>query len=135
MSADPEQRHVVSRWDGGMRAVASAGEFEIVVDEPASAHGTNTGPQPTDLFLASVATCFTLALAHVARKRGLELPGLVVEAVGTYDGPSFSAVEVTARWSGPDDVLAPLLPAAERVCYVSNTLRRGTTVQVLARRG
>ena len=111
-----------------MRAVATAGAFEIVADEPPSAGGADTGPQPTDLFLASVATCFTLAMAHVARKRGFDLPGLNVTASGTYVGPSFAEIEIAVSWGGPAGVLEGLIPAAERVCYVTNTLR---TVPVL----
>jgi hypothetical protein len=50
-----------------MRAVTEAGGFDIVVvDEPQSSGGTNTGPQPTDLQLASITSCFTLAMAYTA---------------------------------------------------------------------
>ena len=62
-----EDRTVLTRWEGGMRAVVEAGGFEIVVDEPETSGGTNTGPQPTDLLLASVASCITLSMAFVAR--------------------------------------------------------------------
>ena len=68
------QRSVSARWDGGWRAVVTAGEFELRVDEPVTVDGgTGTGPQPTELLLGAVASCFTLAVAHVARKRGREL--------------------------------------------------------------
>lgn len=126
-------RTVVSRWDGGMRAVATAGPFEIVVDEPPSSGGTDTGPQPTDLFLASVATCFTLAMAYAARKRRVALPGLRVDAVGTYEGLSFTQIEVLVYSDAPEGVVENLIPAAERVCYVTNTLRGELTVRISAR--
>ena len=130
MAASAEPRSVHARWDGGMRAVVQAGDFQIVVDEPHSAGGTDTGPQPTDYLLASVASCFTLAMAHVAAKRGLGLPGLQVRVLGTYEGLEFAQIEVVVTVDGPLDVVDQLIPHAERVCYVTNTLRRGPQVQI-----
>jgi uncharacterized OsmC-like protein len=125
-----EDRTVLARWEGGMRAVVEAGEFDIVVDEPESVGGTNTGPQPTDLLLASVASCLTRALAHVARRRGVELTGLRVQAVGTYDGPKFVRISVTITSTTAAEVVEALIPQAERVCYVSNTLRHCPELRV-----
>ena len=102
-----------------------------MVDEPPSAGGTDTGPQPTDLFLASVATCFTLAMAYAARKRRVDLPGLSVEAVGTYEGLSFAEIEVVVNSDAPVSVVEDLIPIAERVCYVTNTLRGDLTVRIV----
>ena len=90
-----------SRWDGGLRAVVDAGGFELIVDEPESVGGTGRGPQPTELLLASVASCFTLAVAHSARKRDIELAGLHVDVTGTYDGPRFSRSGSPCRQSAP----------------------------------
>jgi putative redox protein len=117
-------RTVRTRWDGGMRAVTRAGDFEVVVDEPETAGGTDTGPQPTDLLLVSVSSCFALALAFAARKRGVELSDLEVTAAGTYDGLRFGRIALSISSTGPRAVLEELIPEAQRVCYVSNTLRR-----------
>lgn len=124
------QRTVDARWAGGMMAVVRAGEHEIVVDEPESVGGTGKAPQPTDLFLASIASCFTLSLAYAASRRGVELPGLRVRAVGTYDGMKFSRIELVVRYGGPPHVLRELVADAERVCYVTNTLRQAAQVRI-----
>jgi putative redox protein len=116
-------RTVRTRWDGGMRAVTQVGEFEVVVDEPVSSGGTDTGPQPTDLLLVSVSSCFALALAFVARKRDVELLGLEVTAVGRYEGPRFQTISLSVSSASPRSVVVDLVPEAQRVCYVSNTLR------------
>jgi putative redox protein len=113
-----------------MAAVVTAGSFEIAVDEPESAGGTDTGPQPTDIFLASVASCFTLAMAYAARKGQVELPGLSVETIGTYQGQAFSEIEVVVHSEAPVDVIEKLIPVAERVCYVTNTLRGEFTLRI-----
>jgi putative redox protein len=117
-------RTVHTRWDGGMRAVTQVGDFEVVVDEPETAGGTDTGPQPTDLLLVSVSSCFALALAFVARKRGVDLLGLDVTAIGRYEGLKFCEISLSISSDSPRSVVEELLPEAQRVCYVSNTLQR-----------
>ena len=117
------ERTVRTRWDGGMRTVTQAGKFQVVVDEPETSGGTDTGPQPTDLLLVSVSSCLALALAWVARKRGVDLLGLDVTAVGRYAGLKFDKISVTISSASPRSVVEDLLPEAQRVCYVSNTLR------------
>ena len=124
------ERTVSAVWEEAMRCTVDAGGFPITVDEPASAGGTGQGPQPTELFLASIASCFTLALSHSATKRGVELRGLRVDATGTYDGPRFTALRVTVHAEAPrGEELERLITVAERVCYVTNTLRLGPEIE------
>jgi putative redox protein len=127
------ERTVRTRWDGGMRTVTQAGNFEVVVDEPETSGGTDTGPQPTDLLLVSVSSCLALALAWVARKRGVDLLGLDVTAVGRYAGLKFDKISVTISSASPRSVVEDLLPEAQRVCYVSNTLRHQPELAVEVR--
>jgi uncharacterized OsmC-like protein len=124
------ERTVRTRWDGGMRAVTQVGNFEVVVDEPETSGGTDTGPQPTDLLLVSVSSCLALALAFVARKRGVDLLGLDVTAVGRYAGLRFDKISVLISSASPRSVVEDLLPEAQRVCYVSNTLRHQAELAV-----
>ena len=123
-------RTVRTRWSGGMRAVTDVGGFELVVDEPVTQGGGGSGPQPTDLLLASIGSCVALSLAFVAKRRGVELLGLDVVVTGTYDGFEFERISVSVASQTPREVLQPLVPEAERVCYVSNTLRRGPELVV-----
>jgi putative redox protein len=120
----------VAVWRGGWRCEVRAGGFELVVDEPSSAGGSGTGPMPTDLMLASLSSCYALALAWAARKRGFELPDLEVTATGTYEGQKFAALELTVSTSLDADALTPLLEPARRVCYVSNTLAHTPPITV-----
>lgn len=129
----PAQRTASSTWRGGMCCDVVAGGFQLRVDEPASAGGTGSGPQPTDLLLASVASCFSLAVAYVARKRSIALNGLTVTATGTYDGPGFRSIAVDGRMGCTVQETEILLRAAQRVCYVTNTLRSDVQVTFAAR--
>lgn len=117
-------------WTGGWRCEVEAGGFSLVVDEPAEVGGTGTGPMPTDLLLASLASCFALALAWAARQRRVELPDLEVSATGTYQGPKFSSLLLTVESSLPGAELTALFEPAIGACYVSNTFAHLPTVTV-----
>jgi putative redox protein len=121
---------VEATWEGGYRCTVASRQFRIRIDEPEKAGGEDTGPQPSEVFLASLAGCFTLALYHVARKRSIELPDISVTATGTYAGPGFARLAVTVKSGAEPDVLESLIEPAKRVCYVSNTLRNVSDVEV-----
>jgi putative redox protein len=112
----------VATWRGGWLCSVDAGGYKLTVDEPSSVGGTGRGPMPTDLLLASLCSCYALALAWAARRQGIDLPDLTVTATGTYDGQCFGALELVVRTSLLPDVVEPLIEPAKRVCYVSNTL-------------
>ena len=99
----------------------------IAVDEPVEDGGTNAGVMPTELVAASIASCFCLALAFAAGKRGRELPGLEVGVRRVRAGRElrYERFEVEARAEVPEEELAALMEPARRVCWVSNTLAHG----------
>ena len=124
---------VEARWLGEYRCRVSARHFMIEVDEPVDSGGGDAGPQPTELLLASLASCFALAVGHVAAKRKIELTAVDVTAVGRYDGPRFDAIRLEVRVV-PLDPAADvdlLLARARAVCYVSNTLALGPDLEVV----
>jgi putative redox protein len=121
---------VEATWEGGYRCTVATRQFRIKIDEPESAGGGDTGPQPSEVFLAALAGCFTLALYHAAKKRDIELPDITVRATGTYEGPGFGHLAVEVKSHADRDVIESLIEPAKRVCYVSNTLRNVADVEV-----
>jgi putative redox protein len=114
-----------ARWESGYRADIGVRQFGFVADEPPGSGGEDAGAMPTEYLLVALSSCYAMALAHVARKRDLALGPLTVRAVATYDGPSFSAIDLEVVFDqGPPDGVEALVERASRVCYVSNTLRR-----------
>ena len=128
-----DDRLVTARWAGGYQVDVQAGEFGLRVDEPERVGGTNTGPQPTDLLLSAVASCFVLSLAYAAAKRDIVVESIGVNVTGTYEGPRFAAIRIEVDVVAPDNVVATLIAAAERVCYVTNTLKRPPEITVVTR--
>jgi putative redox protein len=104
---------------------------ELIADEPKSAGGDDAGPQPSEFLLAALASCFTLAIYHVARKRDIELESLSVTATGIYEGPKFARLVLDVSSPTPRDVLDPLVERAKGVCYVSNTFRAVSDIEVV----
>ena len=117
-------------WTGGWRCEVEAGGFSLVVDEPVEAGGSGSGPMPTDLLLASLSSCYALALAWAARKQGVELPDLEVTATGTYRGTKFASLLLTVESSLPEEQLVALFEPAKRACYVSNTFAHVPAITV-----
>ena len=128
-----EDRLVTARWAGGYQVDVQAGVFDLRVDEPERVGGTNTGPQPTDLLLSAVASCFVLSLAYAAAKRDIVVESIGVNVTGTYEGPRFSAIRIDVDIVAAGDVSTTLIAAAERVCYVTNTLKRPPEITVVNR--
>ena len=116
---------VISYWEGGYSCrIVARDRFELRADEPPGEGGADTGPAPTELLLAALASCFTMAIAYVARKGGVELPSdLTVTALGEYAGPRFRRMRVEASSSLPRGHMERLVRDAIPYCWVSNTIK------------
>jgi uncharacterized OsmC-like protein len=122
---------VTATWRGGYRTDVCARGHEVTVDERVEDGGEDTGMMPTELFCASLASCFCLALGHVAGKRDRPLPGLRVTVRAQRAGRElrYERLEVEASADVPHDQLASLMEPARRVCWVSNTLSHGVDLR------
>jgi putative redox protein len=126
MSVEPKlSARVEARWEEGYRTDITVRQFRFVADEPSESGGLDAGPMPTEYLLVALSSCFATALGHVARKRDIALGPLTVKAIATYDGPSFSAIELRVEFDdGLPNEIDDLIERASRICYVSNTLAR-----------
>jgi putative redox protein len=126
-----ERLEVRATFRGGWATDVEARGHELRVDEPASASGEDTGMMPTEVFLASLAACFCMAVAFAARKRQLEVPGLevVVTAERAGDELRYGRIEVETRSELDDATLALLVKRARPFCWVSNTLAAGVDLK------
>ncbi len=116
--------HVQAVRSGALSATVTAREHELVADEPASAGGADGGMMPTEIFFAGLSSCFCLAVAHVASKRDIELPGLRVSVDAERVGRElrYGRVRVTVEAVADERDLAALVERAKPFCWVSNML-------------
>ncbi len=130
MTVLPKTLSVHAVWQGDYRCQVTARHHLIAVDEPESAGGGDTGPGPTELLLASLGSCFALAVGHVGAKRGIPVRAVEVAVTGTYAGPSFSDLVLEVYVDADEEQVDELLERAKAICYVSNTLLRGPSLTV-----
>jgi putative redox protein len=62
----------------GLRQEVQAGQHRFVVDEPVQLGGTEAGPTPYDLLLASLGACTAITLRMYARRKGWPLTDVEV---------------------------------------------------------
>ncbi len=127
---------VSARWRGGyLTEIDVRGVHRLQADEGDHHPGGNdAGPSPGELLLSSVASCMCMAVAHIARKRHIELNSLSVEAAGVADMAAFrfASIQVNVKADLPQSELDPLVGHAKRYCWASNTLLVGCPVTTTA---
>ena len=77
ISYDPPR--VIVRGDStGFAQAVQIGPHRLAGDEPVAFGGTDTGPSPYDLLLASLGTCTSMTISLYARRRGWPLENVTV---------------------------------------------------------
>ena len=104
------------------------------VDQPAADGGTDTAPTPTELLVASLASCVAYYAGRYLARHGLPRDGLYVRAEYELaaDRPArVAAIRVAVRVPDgvPAERRAGLLAVASH-CTVHNTLANGPAVEV-----
>lgn len=118
---------------GGDRFEIGMRQHRVLVDQPVADGGEDSGPTPTELFVASLAGCVGFYARRYLARHDLPVEGLVVEASYTMaTRPARVAdIEVTID-------LPPAVPEASRAallavvnhCTVHNTLRDPPAVNI-----
>ncbi len=119
---------------GGDRFEIGIRDHVLHVDQPTEAGGSDTAPTPTELMVASLASCVAFYVRRFLARHCLPTDGLAVEA-------RFSMAERPARVGRvdlaidlpdgvPDERRAALLAVASH-CTVHNTLDDPPTVRIL----
>jgi putative redox protein len=86
---------------------------------------------PTELFCAALASCFCLAVGFAAGKRDLDVPGLrvTVTAERVYGELRYEHFVVSTEAAVEPDLLARLVERARPLCWISNSLASGVSVE------
>ena len=123
----------VGYLDGEAYEIAVRGH-RIVVDQPLDAGGADTAPTPTELFVASLASCVAFYAGRYLTRHGIDRTGLTVSASFEMasDRPArvrSVAISVKVPTGLPESRWAAL-EAVARHCTVHNTLRDSPEVQI-----
>lgn len=113
----------------------------IVVDEPPEFDGEGTGPNPIELFLASIAACIAITLKLHARRRRIRIDRIKVKAEGSFDlrgvlrirgiEPGLERIKVNLHVIGSDsEAIKELVELTKRTFIVGSSVIRGTPIDI-----
>lgn len=129
----PRLAIVSETGEGPFSSRISIGDHRLNADEPVSAGGLNTGPDPYEYLLAGLGACTAMTLRLYATRKDWHLEPVEVRVrhVERATGGALKDVfEREIRLSGPlsADQRSRLLAIAER-CPVSRTLSGGALIE------
>jgi putative redox protein len=81
---------ITTDYKGDMLFESKIGNHSLVIDVPASMGGTDRGPTPPQVFVASLGSCIAAFVANYCNNVGLDTTGLTVDV-------SFDKVEDPTR--------------------------------------
>ena len=126
-------RSVHVQWMGQYRtSINIRGVHQFDGDETPEYGGNDSGPMPTEFFLASVASCLCLAVSHIGKKKKMDLNTIEVNASAEKDTEIFQFKEIHLQVKAdiPEDKLQLLVMQAKKYCFVSNTIIEGCPINI-----
>jgi putative redox protein len=125
---------VARRIDGFAHEVDVEGGHELIVDEPESRGGTDTGPRPTQLLAASLAGCTAITVEMYAARKGWDVGRMEVTVEMGYEGPVPSSFDVFLSLPAElDEEQRRRLVTIASHCPVHKTIANQTRVTVSER--
>ena len=138
-----DRKEVVVCGDGeGLRHEVFVGSHRLAADEPPEAGGSDRGPNPYDLLLASLGVCTAMTLTMYAQRKDLPLRGVTTRLrhsrIHADDGADceteqgrIDSIELTIELDGPliDEQRSKLLEIA-RNCPVHRTLTSEKVIEI-----
>lgn len=125
------------------RADVSIRDFTVVIDEPEKLGGSNAGPNPIELELASLAGCINVTGHLVAKEMGISLDKLEMKVSGSLNPAKFMgrgseeragyksiSVDLDMESDASSEDLERWRKQVEDRCPVSDNLSAGTSVTV-----
>ena len=119
--------HLVSK--AGVFQEMEARQHRLTADEPENNHGTDKGPAPYELLLASLAACSSATLRMYADRKGWQLGTITADLRFKRDPEGNESIERTISFSETlsEEQMARIRDIIEKT-PVTKTLKRGTPI-------
>jgi uncharacterized OsmC-like protein len=134
---------VTAQSENPTKTSVEARKFEMTVDEPENAGGTNEGPNPLEYLIGGQAGCLNATGHQVADDMGLDLDGLAIEIAGEFDPAKFMgestdnragfqdvSVTIEADTDADDETLQQWAEQTEERCPVTDNVQHSTPTDV-----
>ena len=122
-------------FPGGKRVDADFDGFHVATDQSPAGGGEGSAPEPSAMFLASLATCAGIYVLGFCQARGIPTEGLTVTQRSQHDPETKRLVDVTIEvglpQGFPEKYREAVLRAAEN-CKVKKTIEHPPTFTVRA---
>lgn len=138
-----EPKEVIVYGDGeGLHQEVFVNSHRLAADEPPESGGSNRGPDPYDLLLASLGACTSITLTMYAQREGWPLQGVTTRLqhsgihaddcaeCDTKEG-KIDRIELSIELDGPlsDEQRSQLLEIAEK-CPIHRSLTSETIIEI-----
>lgn len=141
-----DRREVIVRGDGeGLHHEVFVGSHRLAADEPPDLGGSDRGPNPYDLLLASLGACTAMTVTMYAQRKGWPLRGITTRlqhsrihaddcAACETERGKLDSIELDIQLDGPlsDEQRSKLLEIAHK-CPVHRTLTSEKVIKIGAR--
>jgi putative redox protein len=122
-------------WRGNMAFEADVNGFKLALDADESVGGTNTGPRPKPLTLASLGGCTGMDVVSILKKMRVEPDFFNVSVTGelTEEHPKYYyKIHLRYEFKGegldPEKLEKAVSLSQERYCGVSELLKKGAEI-------
>lgn len=143
MSVKPLKVTVTGTSESQTKLAVSARHFSFVIDEPVIFGGADTGPNPVEYALASLAGCMNVVIHMVAQERGVQVRALRLTVTGELDTSrlmdlptenraGFQGIDLIAEIDSDSSAadLDDVLRLSALRCPVSDNLSHATPITV-----
>jgi len=125
---------VSGKAETAARSRFSAGNNEIVIDEPKERHGTDEGASPLEHLVAALCGCTNVISSRIADEMGIILQNSEIEAIADLDGAVLSGdpyttvfptvrLNVTTRTNASESQIEDLKQQLSARCPVAAMMR------------
>ncbi|MHA1784092.1 MAG: OsmC family protein [Candidatus Helarchaeota archaeon] len=121
-------------WKENFLSEARIGKHKLLLDEDVVIGGTNNGPNPASLLLASIGGCEVATCLFWSKQLDVKIDALEVSITGTFDvrgllgigevDSGYRKLKIAIKITSPDDKekIEQLIKKVEKHCPVFNTI-------------
>lgn len=127
---------ITTFYKGDMLFESKIGKHSVIIDVPDSMGGSDRGPQPPQLFVASLGSCIAAFVAQYCENNGIDATNMTVDITFDKAADPTRLVNLAATVKLPNGDCSKRVKAIERVaehCPVKATIAtlEGISIEIL----